>query len=173
MSLDRTKVGTHAVTMSAQFDYSTQSFTETDTITFTVTIIDPCETTVINDAVFTPSTLTVTNGATGTMTFTEVTDTVEVANNIDTLCQARTYTLLMSDGTTPATFIALTGDAGGPYTITASPTEDAHETTWTFKLKTELTNYSGNANSPHFTDIPIVVQGAACDPTALGWLSTS
>ena len=97
VSLDRTKVGPHTVTMSSQFDYATQSFTETDTITFTVTIIDPCETTTINDAVFSPSTLTVVNGAVGTMTFTEVTDSVEVANNIDTLCQQRQYTLLMSD----------------------------------------------------------------------------
>ena len=72
--------------MSTQFDYAIQSFTETDTISFDVTIIDPCETTVINDAVFSPATLTVTNGETATMTFTEVTDSVEVDNNIDTLC---------------------------------------------------------------------------------------
>ena len=72
--------------MSTQFAYSTQSFTETDTATFSVTIIDPCETTVLNDAVFSPTTLTVTNGLTATMTFTEVTDSVEVSNNIDTLC---------------------------------------------------------------------------------------
>ena len=97
VSLDRTKVGTHSVTMSTLFAYAAQSFTETDTITFTVTIIDPCETTTINNAVFTPTTLTVVNGATGTMTFSEVTDTIEVANNIDTLCQSRTYTLLESD----------------------------------------------------------------------------
>jgi len=41
---------------------------------------------VINNAVFTPAQLNVVNGATATVTFTEVTDTVEVANNIDTLC---------------------------------------------------------------------------------------
>lgn len=114
--------------MSTDFAYSTQSFTETDAVTFTVTIIDPCETTTVLDAVFSPTTLTVTNGVTGTMTFTEVTDSVEVANNIDTLCQGRTYSLWMDDETTPATFISLdnTGSTGGPYTITAAPTDDAH-----------------------------------------------
>ena len=111
--------------MTTLFAYSTQSFTETDTISFTVTIIDPCETTTINDAVFSPTTLTVTNGVEATMTFTEVTDSVEVANNINTLCQGRTYTLLMDDQTTPADFIALSGATGGPYTITASPTLDS------------------------------------------------
>ena len=83
--------------MSIDFEYTPQSFTETDTISFDVTIIDPCETTVINDAVFSDASLTVVNGGTNTMTFSEVTDTVEVAKNIDTLCQSRTYTLLMSD----------------------------------------------------------------------------
>lgn len=63
ITLDRSKVGTYDVVMTSTFTYSPQSFTETDTITFTVTIIDPCETTVINDAVFSPTTLTVTNGA--------------------------------------------------------------------------------------------------------------
>ena len=77
--------------MAIKFDYNAQSFTETDTIAFTVTIIDPGETTTINDAVFSPATLNVVNGATATMTFNEVTDTVEVANNIDTLCQQRSY----------------------------------------------------------------------------------
>lgn len=173
VSLDRTKVGTHAVTMTTVFEYATQSFTETDTISFTVTIIDPCETTTINNAVFTPATLTVTNGSTATMTFNEVTDSVEVANNIDTLCQGRTYTLLKNDETTAADFIALTGTAPGPYTITASPTLDSQVGSHTFKLKTELTAYPGNSNSPHYTAIPVVVQGAACDQNGLGWLATA
>ena len=117
--------------MSTDFAYSIQSFTETDAITFTVTIIDPCETTTILDAVFSPTTLTVTNGVPGTMTFTEVTDSVEVANNIDTLCQGRTYTLLEDDESTPVTWISIdnTGSSGGPYTITASPTLDSQVTT--------------------------------------------
>lgn len=172
ISLDRSKVGTHSVTMTADFAYGAQSFTETDTISFDVEIIDPCETTTINDAVFSPSTLTVVNGATATMTFTEVTDSVEVSNNIDTLCQGRTYTLLKSD-LSAADFITLTGAAGGPYTITAAPTLDAEVGSWTYKLKTELTAYPGNSNSPHYTDIPVVVTGAACDQNGLEWLSTA
>ena len=111
--------------MTTVFDYTFQSFAETDTITFTVTITDPCETTTINDAVFSPTTLTVTNGSTASITFTEVTDSVEVDNNIDTLCQGRTYTLLMDDQSTPADFITLSGTAPGPYTIAASPTLDS------------------------------------------------
>ena len=149
--------------MTAVFVYSAQSFTETDTISFQVTIVDPCETTTINDAVFTPSTLTVTNGATATMTFPEVTDSVEVSNNIDTLCQSRQYTLLMDDLSTPADILTLTGDASSGYTITASPTLDSSVGTTTYKLKTELVSYAGNANSPHYTDISVTVQSASCD----------
>lgn len=158
--------------MTADFAYVAQSFTETDTISFDVEIIDPCETTTINDAVFSPVTLTVVNGATATMTFTEVTDSVEVSNNIDTLCQGRTYTLLKED-LSAADFITLTGSAGGPYTITAAPTLDEEVGSHTYKLKTELTAYSGNSNSPHYTDIPVVVTGAACDQNGLQWLSTA
>ena len=163
VSLDRTKVGTHSVTMTTLFEYATQSFTETDTISFVITITDPCETTTINDAVFSDATLTVTNGSTASITFTEVTDSVEVDNNIDTLCQGRTYTLLMNDESTPADFIALTGTAPGPYTITASPTLDSAVGSHTYKLKTELTAYPSNPNSPHYTAISVVVQGATCD----------
>ena len=97
MSLDRKKVGAHAVTMSILHEYSPQSFTETDTISFSITIIDPCETTVINDAVFSPTTLNVVNGAEASITFTEVTDSVEVLRQIDTLCQQRDYGLFESD----------------------------------------------------------------------------
>ena len=107
------------------------------------------------------------------MTFSEVTDSIEVANNIDTLCQARSYTLLESDQTTAASFLALTGNVDTGYTITASPTEDSHVGTHTFKLKTELDSYSGNSNSPHYTDIPVVVTSAACDQSGLGWLATA
>jgi ribosomal protein L11 len=172
VSLDRTKVGTHAVSMAITFAYSAQSFTETDTISFTITIIDPCETTVINDAVFSPTTITVTNGATATATFNEVTDTVEVANNIDTLCQQRSYTLLEADGTTAAVFLALTGATGGPYTITASPTLDTQVGTHNLKLKTTLTAYPSNSNNNKITTIPVVVSAASCDKTKLGWVAT-
>ena len=149
--------------MTTVFEYSVQSFTETDSISFIVTIIDPCETTTINDAVFSPTTLTVTNGATADITFTEVTDSVEVANNIDTLCQGRTYTLLMNDESTAADILTLSGTAPGPYTITASPTLDSSVGSHTYKLKTELTAYPGNSNSPHYTAIPVVVQASTCD----------
>jgi len=132
--------------MAVTFKYDTQSFTETDTISFSVTIVDPCLATVVNDAVFTPATLNVVNGATGTMTFNEVTDSVEVANNINTLCQQRAYSLFMNDQTTAASFITLSGTAPGPYTITAKPTLDAHVGTWTFKLKTVLSQYPSNPN---------------------------
>ena len=149
--------------MTTVFEYSVQSFTETDSISFIVTIIDPCETTTINDAVFSPTTLTVTNGATADITFTEVTDSVEVANNIDTLCQGRTYTLLMNDESTAADILTLSGTAPGPYTITASPTLDSSVGSHTYKLKTELAAYPGNSNSPHYTAIPVVVQASTCD----------
>ena len=39
-------------------------------------------------------------------------------------------------------------------------------------MKTELTQYPGNSNSPHYTDIPVVVQGATCNQNGLGWIET-
>ena len=107
------------------------------------------------------------------MTFNEVTDSVEVSNNIDTLCQGRNYGLYMSDMTTTASFITLSGPEGGPYTITANPTLDSHVGTWTFKLRTRLTAYSTNPSQPKWTNIPVVVQAPICNQNGLGWVATS
>ena len=84
--MDKTKLGPHTVTLTNVITYPAQSFTETETITFVVEIIDPCDTTTMLDIVFTPSTLTVINGDTGTVTYPDATDTIEDSKNIYTLC---------------------------------------------------------------------------------------
>jgi hypothetical protein len=125
VSLDKNKLGTHTVTLTNAITYTPQSFAETETITFDVTIIDPCDTTTINDAVLTPTTLTVINGDVGTMTYPDVTDSVEVDNNIDILCGPRTYVIYNNDQSTFPDWVALSGPSNGEYTITASPTLDS------------------------------------------------
>ena len=89
-TLARSKIGTHAVTMTIGLTYPAgETFSET--ITFSVTIIDPCLATTLN--AIAPGTLTVTNGLVGAITFNDITDTVEVAKAIDTLglSQSGTY----------------------------------------------------------------------------------
>ena len=106
--------------------YAPQSFSQTLSTTFTVTIVDPCLGTSINGVTFTPSLLSVVNGETASVTFAEATDTVEVSNNIDTLCGPRAYQLLSSNGSAAPSFVALTGpNLQGLYTVTASPSLDA------------------------------------------------
>ena len=149
------------MTLTNDISYTAQSFTETETITFTVDIIDPCETTTMLDAVFTPATLNVINGQTASITFPDATDTVETSKNIYTLCGLRTYELYENDEASTPTWVTLTYDGTTElYTIEASPETDDLVASHTFKLKTIMSDYSG---MEHWTDVPISVSGAACD----------
>jgi hypothetical protein len=107
-------------------------------------VVDPCASTVINSWVINPR--TVKNGEKDIYEFTEATDTVQVYNNVPTLCGAREYTVLNPDGT------VVTGDwvkvapktgATGTYQITSSPMLEALEGLNSFKLRILLTNYKG------------------------------
>lgn len=169
VSLDKDKLGSHTVTLTNDITYPTQSFAETETITFDVTIIDPCLTTTVNSAVFTPTTLTVTNGETADMTYTDVTDSVEVDNNIDTLCGSRSYTIYNNDEINVHTdWVTLSGPSAGVYTITATPTLDSLVGANNFKLLTVLDLYT-NESRESWSTITVNVQGAACDQNGLEW----
>jgi hypothetical protein len=122
---------------------------------------------VINNAVFTPSSITVLNGEVATMTYTDATDSVEVDNNIDTLCGPRTYTIYNNDETTSPDWVILSGPVGGVYTITATPVLDSLVGTSNFKLETALDYYPSHAVD--WTTITVAVQGANCEQEGLEW----
>jgi hypothetical protein len=58
-------------------------------------MIDPCDTTVITNPTLT--TITVVNGQTQSITFSEAVDSVETANNLGNLCGPRAYSILEND----------------------------------------------------------------------------
>lgn len=74
-TIDKTKLGSHTVTLVNTVSYNGSSWTPT--YSFDITIVDPCDSTVLNTQSI--ATLTTDNGVPGIREFTEVTDSVEVA----------------------------------------------------------------------------------------------
>ena len=104
-----------------------------------MTIVDPCLGTSINVVTFTPSLRSVVNGETASVNFVEATDTVEVSNNIDTLCGPRFYQLLSSNGSAAPSFISLTGpNLQGIYTVNALPSLYAQLVPLSHKMEPRL-----------------------------------
>ena len=62
VTLNKSKLGTHSVSLQVVVSYAAQSFSQTLTLPFDVLITDPCLSTTLNNVVFSPSALTVTNG---------------------------------------------------------------------------------------------------------------
>jgi hypothetical protein len=67
-------------------------------------ITNPCLAATITAITFNPTSLTVTDGATGRAEFSIPTDTVDTANGITGLCGTKTYTV--KDGSTTITTYA-------------------------------------------------------------------
>ena len=158
-TLDKSKLGPWAQTLTNSMTYSATGQTFSSEVSFSIEITDPCITTELIQ--FTPDVLTVVNGEEASITFTEVTDSVEVGKNIDTLCGAREYAVYANDETTPAEWVAL---AGGPeeYTVTATPDlTPGFEGPYPFKLRTALTLYPEHAVM--WTALSVVVTAADCD----------
>ena len=112
-------------------------------ITFNVIVVDPCISTVIT--VFTLADLSVINGATGTRTWSEASDSIQTKYNIPTLCGPRTYTLVENAAVDVTSWLALTGPVSGTYTITATPTLDALVKTHNLTVRVRLDLYAAHA----------------------------
>lgn len=176
ISLDRNKLGTHSVTLTNVITYPAQSFTETETISFDIDIIDPCLLTTMYDIIFTPASLTVVNGETSTVEFPDATDSVETDNNIFTLCGDRTYTIFENDESTTPDWLTLSHDTTTDIrTIEAAPTLDALVGSHTMKILTEFTRaaYIVGGNYQHWTSLTVDVNGAICDQNGLGWSASN
>ena len=93
VSLDKSKINSYVVTLKTTLSYPAQSFSEEEEQEFTITVSDPCETATMQDIVFTPAELTVTNGLTASVTFPDATDDVEDAKKVYSLCGDRSYAI--------------------------------------------------------------------------------
>jgi hypothetical protein len=176
ISLDRNKLGTHSVVLTNVITYPAQSFTETETISFDIEIIDPCLLTTMYDIIFTPGTLTVVNGETATVEFPDATDSVETDNNIFTLCGDRTYAIFENDETNTPDWLTLTHNTDTDIrTIEAAPVLDNLVGSHTMKIKTEFTRqaYIDAANYIKWTSLTVDVNGAICDQNGLGWSASN
>lgn len=91
--------------------------------------MDPCSTTVINTWSIAPR--TVRNGEVDVYEFAEATDTVQVYNNVNTLCGPREYTVLNPDGSAVAYngWVSVAKKTGSTtqYEITSKPMNELVE----------------------------------------------
>lgn len=138
-------------------------------------MVDPCSTTVINPWSIAPR--TVRNGETDIYEFNEATDSIQVANNVSTLCGPREYTVLNADGTAPTgswTAVAVktgTSYPSGVYKITSNPMLENLEQLHNLKLKIVLTNYKGAPVNHAGIEIAftVTVNSAVCECNRITW----
>lgn len=171
-SAAKNKVGTYTVRLTNTFTNSSfqgnpQTFAPYQE--FIVTVIDPCDTTVITTPAFTPSTtITVINGQTAFSTFQEAVDSVETAINLGNICGPRAYSILET-GTVVTWGVTVAADptSAGCYKITASPTADNTVGTHNLHLRIVLTSQPNHA----VVDVAftVVVQTATCDCSLIQW----
>jgi len=123
ITLNVAKVGSYAITLTRTANYlSTGPFTST--FSFTVSVVDPCVSTVITT--FTIPDLAVINGNTAFVSFNEATDSIQTQYNIPTLCGPRSYTLRENNAVNVSSWLVLApGSTAGTYKVTATPTLDS------------------------------------------------
>ena len=157
-TIDKTKLGTHDITLTNTLSYL--GVTWTPSFTFTVTVVDPCETTVWVD--FTIPIITTDNGIPIEQEMEEIKDSVEVAKGQNTLCGPRTYTIAYQDGTAIDWVTIATSVHTDHYmTITVDPTLDEHEATHDLALTMSLDYYPNHA--AHVVNFEVIVTTPTCE----------
>ena len=122
-------------------------------MTFDVVLTNPCLTTSIDDIVFSPSSLTVADGNTGTASFTIPQDGVDKTNTVQHLCGTKTYEIKDSGNNVITTWAAITLDttASDTYTLTIDsvqyPTHITSDVSETLTITTKLDSWSANAGN--------------------------
>ena len=87
-------------------------------MTFDVVVSNPCVTATINNIVFNPVAITVSDGSTATATFSTPTDSVDASNTVSNLCGAKSYTIKDSTGTVITTWASISTATDGTHTLT-------------------------------------------------------
>jgi hypothetical protein len=167
-SSQKTAVGDYNVVMTNSItdnnEDTPQSFTEN--VSFTVTVIDPCDTATMTPIDLTPSAETLVNGESYTWTFSEAVFDVETANEDQRYCGERQYKVFM-DNTyaveVTGDWMTLTGDYLTGYTLVADPIAEALVTSASLNLVFQilLLDQPNNAGYEEVIDLEII--NATCD----------
>jgi hypothetical protein len=164
-TIDKTKLGTHTLTLVNTLEYDGATFTPE--ISLDITIVDPCDSTVLQSFVITP--ITTKNGVQITTDFTEVLDSVEVAKGIDTLCGPRTYVIAYRDDAAIdwVTHAAAEDGTADLYTITVDPTLDSQEMLHELKITCTLDLYPAVPELE--VDFSVTITTPDCECNRIEW----
>jgi hypothetical protein len=144
--------------------------------TFDIVITNPCETTVIDDLVFSTSTLTITDGNTSTLTFPIPQDAIDKANTVQDLCGEKSYAVYDS-ATLVTTWGSIAADASTArqYILTIDTTQLAYSASTiakTITVKTTFADWGGNSGNSN-SQFSLNVTPLGCDCSAMAWTAPS
>ena len=166
-------VGVHAVVLKNTITDNNQGGpqTFTPTVSFSVTIVDPCDSSTITPLGLAAQ--SIVNGATYEWTFTEAKIAIETANENQKLCGARLYKVFMPDGTTEVTgdwiTITETPSGSGTYKMKAAPIKDSLVTGSVLNLVLKIT-VPTQPNHPGITEtLAVTVTRATCNCALITW----
>ena len=143
-----------------------------------LTITNPCLTATITAPTFSAASLAVTDGDTGSVTFSTPSDSVETANNLSgkDLCGSKSYSVELADGTVITTWAKIEDDsatAARQYKLTVTPnlygTPIDSATAITLKIKTTFDSWASNAGIS--TDFAVTLNPVVCSCSAMNWLA--
>ena len=160
-----TEAGTFTATLVNTITYASQSFTATPTVTFTIEVIDKCTITTFHDVTVNPITMIL--GDVATEDFAEATTQTETDNAGLWLCGDRVYEIVDASDV-GITWMPITGSA--PYTITASPTDEALVTGSSLDYYLKITFADARYPNPvKRMSLPVTITDATCDCDQLTW----
>jgi hypothetical protein len=112
--------------------------------------------------------MTVVNGQVVTQNFVKAADTTETLYQIFSLCGPRTYVIVDSNDVA-VPWIAITPHAStaNTFIITLTPTLDAQEGSWSYRLKVTLDNYP--TKPAKYENLSVTVSQAPCNCQLLTW----
>lgn len=153
--------------------------TDSEKVVFDITVTDPCTTATINSLVYSPTSVSVTDGASTTATFTVPTNSVmDTHSDPALLCGETSFAIYKdNDGTDTiipanAEWAVLSGPVSGTYTITVDTTKDLTlidgetSVTHTIYVKSTLDSYTARVA---YTQLDVVVNSVGCQCSHLKW----
>ena len=163
-SSDKTKHNVYSVTLKNSITHNDGSWAPS--MTFDVTVLDPCRTTAITTVDVTAG-LNLKLGAEASMDFLEAVTATETSTSLTGICGTKTYSIIdPGNNNAVVDWITITPKANTPgtYTIKAKPVLETYVKTNNYKLKTVLTSYVGApANHAGRTDnLVVIVTTADC-----------
>ena len=158
----------YQVSLSESATYGGNTFS--NTVTFSVTVTDPCLTTVITP--FSLNSFSLENGKTHTQDFTRPTDSAADAVSKPNICGTRYYTVKETIGgidvaQTIVTISTVTADT--TYRLTTNTMLESQVGVHSFKLIVTLENLGKVAYPKLEVPFTVTITPAICDCTMLTW----